>query len=980
MASDRVNLYGVPLGVDFPVALVDGTERLFENAQPQDWARATLILNTTRMARRVRKIFNVGPPRLLPRILLLGEVEQLLRGSVPPPPASSLRRRLSLARLIQQLMEQRREFAARDSAFDLADSLAALMDEMQGEGVPPETIANLDVSDHSDHFAQTQAFLSIVETYLQTSAMAPDSEARQRDIVLRLIAEWDQRPPDHLIILAGSTGSRGTTALLAEAIAKLPRGHVVLPGFDTDLPAHVWASLGADQSLKLPAEDHPQYRLYHLCARLGVDPNELPEWSKLPAIDPLRNRLVSLALRPAPVTDAWRTEGPGLGDLQTATKALTLVEAESPRAEALAIALRLRLAAEQRQKAALISPDRMLTRQVAAALDAWNILPDDSAGTPLHLTPIGRFLRHVADLFLRPLTSEALLTLLKHPQTHRGADRSEHLLNTRRFELYLRDQGMPFPSIDSLTKASMALQKRHGEEIAQWMDWVAQTFCGLETKATQQIDDWVKQHIVLASRISRSDQALWDHNSGRVAKSVFEGLSSETDSGDTLSVHEYVSLIGHLLTKEEVREAESPYPGIMIWGTMEARVQGADLVILGGLNDGTWPEQPAPDPWLNRSLRHAAGLMLPDRRIGLSAHDFQQAIAAKDVWLSRALRNSDAETVPSRWLNRMLNLLSGLSGNSGPEAVANMRQRGNIWLAKAKVYEEPIQSEKAHRPSPQPPVAARPRELSVSEVRTLIRDPYAVYAKHCLHLKPLGPLVPQADALVRGIALHQVLEDFVKASLQADGMLKSETLLQIGEAVLSETVPWPAARALWLARLDRVADWFVQGEIVRQSAAQPVAFEDKATGKLDLPDLGMQIRARADRIDATLTGELVIYDYKTGSPPSQKQQRHFDRQLLLEATMAEQGGFDELGPHTVYAARYIGVGTTPTIVDAPLQEEPPAKVLEELRALLGSYLSDEQGYTARRAHLTERDVGDYDVLARFGEWESNASPVKERVG
>ncbi|HBB82406.1 MAG TPA: hypothetical protein DC031_03815, partial [Sulfitobacter sp.] len=77
---------------------------------------------------------------------------------------------------------------------------------------------------------------------------------------------WQDAPPQHPVILAGSTGSRGTTALLMEAVARLPQGAIILPGFDFEMPTAVWNEL--DQALL--AEDHPQYRFRKLMNMLGV--------------------------------------------------------------------------------------------------------------------------------------------------------------------------------------------------------------------------------------------------------------------------------------------------------------------------------------------------------------------------------------------------------------------------------------------------------------------------------------------------------------------------------------------------------------------------------------------------------------------------------------------------------------------------------------------------------------------------------------
>ena len=192
---------------------------------------------------------------------------------------------------------------------------------------------------------------------------------------------------------------------------------------------------------------------------------------------------------------------------------------------------------------------------------------------------------------------------------------------------------------------------------------------------TLPLEAWVTRLEALAETIacgSRTDGSgtLWDKNAGIKAKSVFETLKSEAGFGGEMSASDFADLLGALLAQEEVRDRDAPHGGIMIWGTLEARVQGADLVILGGLNEGSWPEPPSPDPWLNRQMRQQAGLLLPERRIGLSAHDFQQAVAAPEVWITRSVRSDEADTVPSRWINRLTNLLDGLPDQQGPQALA----------------------------------------------------------------------------------------------------------------------------------------------------------------------------------------------------------------------------------------------------------------------------------------------------------------------
>ncbi|UZD90733.1 double-strand break repair protein AddB [Cognatishimia activa] len=970
--SEKPRVFGIAPGIDFPQALWRGLLDRMQDQPPEAMAQVQIIVNTQRMARRLRSIADAGPATLMPRIDLLTHVGKNLAHKEIPAAVNPLRRRFELIQLISRLLEQQPDLAPRASLYDLADSLAGLMDEMSGEGVSPDSIEALDVSDQSGHWERAQAFFGIARNFLETVDQAPDSETRQRMVIQRLSEEWETNPPQHPVILAGSTGSRGTTMLLMQAVAKLPQGALILPGFDFDTPKSVWAAL----SDALTAEDHPQFRFQKILSGLDLTSENVAEWTNAAAPCPSRNKLISLALRPAPVTDQWRREGPNLTDLDQATQDVTLLEAPSMREEALAIAMRLRQAAENGQTAALITPDRMLTRQVTAALDRWNILPDDSAGTPLQLSPPGRFLRHVAALFFRPLTSESLLTLLKHPLTHSGTDRNHHLRFTRELELYLRRKGITFPEPEVLSAWSKTIE---GAET--WGVWLTNTFCDAEQPGALPFEARLETQLARSEIIARGSVdaegsgRLWEEKAGREAVRIVEDLRENAPHAGEIGAADYADLFGAVLSQGEVRDRDAPHPNILIWGTLEARVQGADLTILGGLNEGSWPENAKPDPWLNRKMRHDAGLLLPERRIGLSAHDFQQAVGSKEVWLTRSIRSDDAETVPSRWINRLTNLLDGLPEQGGPTALTEMRQRGVAWLNMTKALEMVTPVPAAKRPSPKPPIASRPTKLSVTEIKKLIRDPYAIYARHTLRLRPMDPLMRTPDALLRGIVIHEVLEAFIKDVSEDRALLTKEHLIFISETVLAQNVPWATARSLWKARIDRISDQFVTDEKNRQNRGKPIGFE--ATAKTDIPQLGFTLTGTADRIDRTKTGDLMIYDYKTGAPPTPAEQRYFDKQLLLEAAMAEKGGFRDIDPAEVAEAIYIGLSNTPKTVAAPLLEMPTAQVWAEFEQLITRYLDAEQGFTSRRALRKDTDHSDYDQLARFGEWDVTEEPTPE---
>jgi ATP-dependent helicase/nuclease subunit B len=963
-------VFGVAPGMNFPRALMQGLIARAGQDDPAALARMTVYLNTRRMQRAVEAEMTREGARLLPRFRLVTDLTQDILMPDVPHPVSPLRRRLELTPLIEALLKREKTIAAESAVFELADSLATLMDEMQGEGVLPEAIARIDVANHSAHWQRTRDFIEIITQYFQAD-VTPDQQAFQRRLTLGLIDRWQVAPPEHPVIVAGSTGSRGTTRLLMWAVAALPQGVLVLPGFDFDTTPAVWAAM-SDVRV---GEDHPQYRYCRLLADLEQD--TVAPWVSEAAPVPARNTLISLSLRPAPVTDQWMVEGRNLQDLDQATAGMTLIAAPSPRAEAVAIALVLRSAAHEGKRAALISPDRNLTRMVTAMLDQWGLNPDDSAGEPLALAPTGRFLRMVAAMRGTRITGEALLAVLKHPAMARGCDRGAHLRHTLKLEMHIREKGVAFT--DALFLQTWA-RGFAGNEVSHWATWLAGLVQRLEQVQSLGLSQHVADHLAVVEALATGPDGtapgnLWTTPDGEQTHVAMAGLIADADAAGEMAPGQFADILRAVLQQGEVRKQQQFHPGIMIWGTREARIQGADLVILGGLNDGIWPAVPAADPWLNRDMRLQAGLLLPERRIGLAAHDYQQAVCAPEVVLTRARRDAQAETVASRWLNRLTNLLAGLRENGGPEALAAMQARGDVWLAMAAAIDVPDQPvAPAPRPAPRPPVEHRPKQLSVTAVQRLMRDPYEIYASRVLGLNPLFPLRPQPDARLRGKVIHGILEYYVRN--RPTGAEPRAHLMAAADAMLNEEVAWPTIQALWRARLERAADFFLEQD--QRHGGKTVLLEERAGLTVDAT--GFRLTAQPDRIDVLPDGRLQIIDYKTGSAPTANQQKLFDVQLLLEACMAERGAFGDNLPSEVASVAFLVLGSKPELLETEITADLLAEVWANFQRLLGHYANPAQGYAARRALVKEDDHGTYDHLARFGEWKMTDRAVPIDVG
>ena len=431
-----------------------------------------------------------------------------------------------------------------------------------------------------------------------------------------------------------------------------------------------------------------------------------------------------------------------------------------------------------------------------------------------------------------------------------------------------------------------------------------------------------------------------------------------------------------------MRSALLPHEDVQIVGTLEARNLSAELVILAGLNEQVWPPSDDQDPWLNRALRRRAGLLSPDRRTGLSAHDFEQAFGAKEIWLSRTLRSDDGEQVPSRWLNRLQNLVTGLPAQGGDVAWNDAKARGHVWIDLAQRLDRRAPKlAAAPRPAPAPPTEARPTRLSGTEIQRLIRDPFEIYAKHVLKLGVIPQPPTEPDARLRGIALHEVADRFTAGPLSGDTQTDTDRLIATASQVFDQMVPWPVTRHLWLARLERIAGAFLNDEYLRQAEGQIFIREEKAELTFGTPPFTLV--GKVDRIAQRANGSATIYDYKSGKPPTKDQMIHYDKQLMLGALMVERGAFG--AGFLSGSVGYIGLGSDPGEKAYEIAQNGPLQngietISAEFAQLLAAYRDPALGYTSRRAIEKQEYRGDYDHLARYGEWEETDTPTPLKAG
>jgi ATP-dependent helicase/nuclease subunit B len=999
-------LYTIPLGAAFVDALAAGVLTECDGA-PLTLARYTILLPTRRACRALREAFlrvTGGRPLLLPRMQAIGDVEPgiasfgealgIERADLAPAIAET-RRLLLLARRILA-WNAAREAGSRtemtpDHAVRLADELARLIDRVQTERLSFDALATLAPLELAEHWQRTLDFLQLVTRdwpeMLQAEGCLDPAE-RRNGLLQGLAESWEARPPSGPVIAAGSTGSVPATADLFAVIARLPQGRVVLPGLDRQADTETWDAIRLDQT-------HPQYGMARLLDRLEIDRAAVRDWpiaaEHRHAAAGARTALLAEALRPAETTDRWQA----LGGLATAARkalrsaddgaSLTRVVCAGDKEEGEVIALLLRHALETDGKtAALVTPDRRLARRVAASLGRWGIAIDDSAGMPLDRTAPGVFFRQVAEVVAEGFAPVALLSLVKHPLAATGMAPATLRRAARLLERWVLRGPKPAAGLGGLRNAVQAamtadreVDRPDAEAAAEMYRLIDALAAALEPMAAL----WhvpsvafaaiVEAHIRAAEAFAASaDETgpvrLWSEEAGEALAEFLNGLLRAGDALPPIPPASYPDMLEALMAGQAVRPRYGRHPRLHIWGPLEARLQQADLVVLGGLNEGVWPGDPAPDPWMSRPMQGKFGLPLPERRIGLAAHDFVQLAAAREVVLTRAEKTDGTPTVPSRWLLRLETVLKGcgLADDFAPDTSWLGLQRGLI----AVDGHCPVDA-----PAPRPPVAARPRRLSVTRVETWMRDPYSIYAREILRLRPLDPLESDPGAADRGTIVHAALDRFLRdcpGALPADAL---DRLLAIGREVFAETIDRPAVRAFWWPRFARIAAWFVDRE--REGRAQVAASRTEVSGKYEIaaPAGPFTLSAHADRVDRSVHGRLSIIDYKTGAVPSAKQiEAGFAPQLPLEAVIAEAGGFADVAAAPVERlAHWRLSGGAPPGAILELGDDVSglaAEAREKLLRLIAAFDDPATPYVSTPEPDWPPPYPEYDHLARLREW------------
>ena len=936
-------------------------------------ADGLILLPTRRAARSLAEAFLAqtdGKPLLLPRITAFGALDETplaLVGALDLAPAVPAAQRLAqLARLVMALDGRFGAPDSADRAWPLAAELASLMDEAERAEIDLATVLpGLAAEDYAQHWQMTLEFMSIVTrawpAWLAEQGMM-NPAARQIALLDAQAEAWRNNPPATPVWAVGTTGGIPAVARLLKVVAGLPLGRVVLPGVDPALTDAAWDALD---------DAHPQASLRRLLMRLGARRGDLAEFTAQDAAPAGRSVLLNRALLPAEALDDWRSPVP----MELA--GITRLSPADQQEEAVAIALALRGTLEvPNARAALVTPDRNLAGRVTAELARYGVVADDSAGENLLETPPATFLRLLAEAVAESLRPVPLLALLKHPFTAAGLMPSAARAAARALEHKALRGPAPKPGIEGLRKVAGAdaFVERIAGCLAPLLDMSVQDRVPLDTLLTALL---ASAEALAHTPDMPGARRLWAGEDGQALAAALDELLPAVailppQRPDVLAGLLEAALAGQVIrSRRALRGREgTEHPRIFIWGLLEARLQRAELIVLGGLAEGVWPPAADPGPWMSRPMRSKAGLPSPEEAVGQMAHDFvMTACAAPEVILSCPRRRDGVPTVPARWLVRLDAMLRG-AGQALPEHPAVQ------W---ARALDHPVDGETRRAPpAPRPPLHVRPRRLSVTEIETWLRDPYAIYARRILNLQALDPLEQSADAADYGSIVHAAIAAFLgNAGTRFPPDAEGKLIAAMDTALMDRDLR-PALAAWWRPRLRRIAAWVAEAERDRRLGQGLAHIASEVSAKWMVPTSSpFELRGRADRIERKFDGSIAILDYKTGTVPKTADvAAGLAPQLPLEAAMAAAGAFgpELTGRDFELVYWHLTGGFVPGEVTALFKGDIAAtsdavkNAAEKLAALITRFDDPAQPYLSQPHPGSAPRFNDYTQLARVAEW------------
>ncbi|MBP9752846.1 MAG: PD-(D/E)XK nuclease family protein, partial [Proteobacteria bacterium] len=702
------------------------------------------------------------------------------------------------------------------------------------------------------------------KNYLKDKNIYEEKEALQK--MCSITIEHLQKEFDHPIVLGGTTGSIPFIQDFSKILHASSKGYVVLPGF---------------------FKGEEDIDIYHPFYTQKIWDEELNNPPIVPFVDSSpKNDFLSI----------FKNQKPHLKPVDH----IIPFDANTPLEEAKLISILVRDSLEKNLTVSIVCNDKSLIHLIQDALNAYDFKANNALGIDLLKTVSGKFLT----LFLKSCLKQTLkniIPLLKHP-LFKAKERSLHLKSVDRFEAILQTESMDVEKQCLKTFNLSSYFEKYLKTYHTGLHWLNYLIQDLE---------------------DLSDSTIFKNQDGTVLFGFLESLKPYF-SKTSFSFFQFIDvLMAYIEQAPSVLMFDNLHQNVTLVGTIEARHQTADVVIISALNEGQWPKPIKQNLWLSPFEKEALHLPKEERRLGLGAHDFLNCLQAKTVYLTRSLKVGGIPLQENRWLKRFkLNFCLSKAAKEQQDYFLNITKQ---LMAPLKPSNTQI-LEKTY-----PKGFDAPKELSISALELLNKDPYAFYVRYILKIKERLPWYLSLSPAKIGQIVHKILE---KSNLLDDEHLKEDIEKELLNLSLDDHQMIFLTNQLYEMILFVIND-------LKKNPIHTFLREQKIS--LTLEDI--TIFGIADRIDFDQNNTVLrLIDYKTGTPPSFK---NIENGLSLQMPLLYQMSDNTYCLSDRVNFDYIalkGYKNQSKIINLPITKDLADKTLKYVETLLQYYFKSQNSF------------------------------------
>lgn len=936
-----MNVFHIDPSADFLESLIEGIHSRFQGI---DLSQITVFLPSKRACNSL-----LSSHRNMPKLMPIGEIQDNRISIISP---------LEYKLLISQELRRCKGMSYRKAMMAAAE-IYDLIIKFNRDDVNIDSINEVDFSDLPTHSQELiEHFKFINSDLLKTLSL----EGRESVICARnkgiynMIARWQSKPPKFPVIIAGSTGSAKATTELLKATAKLDNGFIIVTGVDMNLSEDSWNQIN---------ELHPSFQLKCLLEQLKIKRNDLQNWSASKEADPLRARFLSEAMCPPSVMNWHQLDSGEFRDL----KGMEYLDCNSHQEEAMIIIIKIKeLIAKGCENIGVIINDLDLKKRILATARLYDININDSYGVSAFIIAQINFISAIFEAIENSFSPIWLIDILANRFAHLKyhKDHLKSLVSQLNIK-YLRGI-CAYNNLEKLIEKTAAKEDLEISQMLQNLLAICERAINMRQKKTVIFEDLLSELIVIAEKLSENVDGKITFWEGKFCDEVKDFLNelSVLKIGP-IPVSEFKFILTQCLANKRFSREESQKSMVQILSSIESRLLNFDYVILAGLNEKSWPEGVAPNPWFSALSKHV-GLAKPEAGIGKSAHDFFCLMHNSQVMITRATTVNGDIQIPSRWLIRIEALAKKLN------KLSDIKPRDHYLLKQVREFFLPSNFTKYSPPTPKPPRELRPTTLSVTQIEKLIRDPYTVYVSKILNIKKLDKLEKMPDQLEFGNFIHQVIDELNKKYKNIKPHEVFDELIVYGKQKLSSLMHNPIVQKMWWPRFEKIARWIVCFEEFKRANGKAKIYSEVKGSISFMTSAGtFTLTAKADRIEVYENNIASIIDFKTGAIPSNQDVTNMlSPQLPLEALIASKGGFN-IAIESVEELAYIqfSVGNklgAITNIKAPIAEL-VTETEEALLKLIELYADENTPYTICPNPKKAPTYNELEHLERLSEWQ-----------